>query len=115
MSELISSSSRRGLRDWMIQRFSAILLLFYMLGIFFYFTAHPQLSYGEWHYLFSHHWMKIATLIFVLSLLFHAWVGVWTIFTDYVKPFVLRAILNSAVLLILVACFFWAILILWSV
>ena len=54
--------------------------------------------------------MKVATVLFILSLLFHAWIGIWTIFTDYVKPYVLRAVLNVLVLLMLAACFFWGII-----
>lgn len=115
MVKSVLSVSHRGLREWVIQRVSAIVMAIYSIGLMLFFVTHSDLSYGEWHYLFSQGGMKVATAIFILSLLYHAWIGMWTIFTDYVKPFVLRAVLNSLVILMLIACFFWALLILWSV
>ncbi|OGT37044.1 MAG: succinate dehydrogenase, hydrophobic membrane anchor protein [Gammaproteobacteria bacterium RIFCSPHIGHO2_12_FULL_38_14] len=105
----------QGLRDWAFQRISAIILALYSIGLLAYLFFHPDLSYLEWRYLFSLTWMKIITIFFILSLMFHAWIGVWTVFTDYVKPYIIRSILNIIVLLSLGACFIWGILILWSV
>jgi succinate dehydrogenase / fumarate reductase, membrane anchor subunit len=105
----------QGLRDWVIQRVSALILAIYSLGLISYLLFHPGLIFAEWHSLFSQTWVKIATILFILSLLSHAWVGVWTIFTDYVKCSVLRAVLNFLVLLMLAACFIWGVLILGSV
>lgn len=105
----------QGLREWVIQRLSAILMAVYFLFLMGYFLTHPGLSFAEWHSLFAQNGMKVATLLVVTALLYHAWIGMWTVFTDYVKPYVLRATLNFFVLLMLFACFFWALLILWSV
>lgn len=115
MVKSVLSVSHRGLRDWVIQRVSAMLMAVYSIGLIAYLVSHSGLSFAEWHGLFSQNWMKIVSLLFVLSLLFHAWVGMWTIFTDYVKPFVLRCILHTLVLVMLASCFIWALLILWSV
>jgi succinate dehydrogenase / fumarate reductase, membrane anchor subunit len=115
MVKSVLSVSHQGLRDWVVQRVSAILMAVYSIGLSAYLVLHTDLSYAEWHYLFSQEWMKVATVLFILSLLSHAWIGIWTIFTDYIKPYVLRCILNFFVLLMLAACFFWGILILWSV
>jgi succinate dehydrogenase / fumarate reductase, membrane anchor subunit len=115
MVKSVLGVNHQGLRDWVIQRISAIFMAVYSLGLSFYIVCHSDLSFAEWHSLFAQEWMKIATVLFILSIMLHAWVGVWTIFTDYVKPFVLRSILNFFVLLMLVACFFWGVLILWSV
>jgi succinate dehydrogenase / fumarate reductase membrane anchor subunit len=105
----------QGLRDWIIQRISAILIAVYTLALVIYLMCSSSVSYAEWHHLFSQSWMKIATILCIASVLYHAWIGIWTIFTDYVKPYVLRCLLNFLVLLMLFACFFWGLLILWSV
>jgi succinate dehydrogenase / fumarate reductase membrane anchor subunit len=105
----------RGLRDWIIQRVSAIFMAVYSLGLVIYVLCHPALSFAEWHGFFAQQWVKVFTMIFILGLVLHAWIGIWTIFTDYVKPLVIRSILNIFVLLMLFACFFWGVLILWSV
>ncbi|OGT42982.1 MAG: succinate dehydrogenase, hydrophobic membrane anchor protein [Gammaproteobacteria bacterium RIFCSPHIGHO2_12_FULL_37_34] len=115
MVKSVLGEHHQGLREWVIQRVSAILIAIYIIAMMFYFVMKPNLSYAEWHYLFSRDWMKIATLLFIASLLFHAWVGMWTIFTDYVKPYVIRCLLNLFVFLMLVTCFLWGMLILWSV
>lgn len=114
MVKSVLGVNHQGLRDWMIQRVSAIIMAVYTIAFFSYLVTH-HISYIGWRDLFTPVWMKIATILFLLSLMFHAWIGVWTIFTDYVKPFVVRAILDVLVLLTLSACFIWALMILWSV
>lgn len=115
MVKSILSVTHQGLRDWVIQRVSAILMAIYSIFMLTYLVCHPGLSFTDWHDLFAQTGMKIASVIFLVCILFHAWIGVWTIFTDYVKPFLIRAILNILVLLTLSACFIWGIMILWSV
>lgn len=115
MVKSVLGVNHQGLRDWIIQRISAILMAVYFIGLIVYVVSHPGLSFAEWHSLFAHTGMKIATIIVLLALMWHAWIGVWTILTDYVKPYVIRAILNFFVLLMLASCFLWGVLILWSV
>lgn len=115
MVKSVLSTSRKGLHDWLIQRLTAIIMTVYVFGLMGYLFMQDSVNYIAWHYLFSHTWMKVATLLVIVSILFHAWVGIWTVLTDYVKPFVLRFILYVLVLITLAACFFWALLILWSV
>lgn len=115
MVKSVSSVSHRGLTDWLIQRVSAIVMAIYSIGLIAFFFTHTNLTYTDWHGLFVHTWMKIATLLLLLSLLFHAWIGMWTIFTDYVKPYVIRLVCHVVVFLALVAFFFEGALILWGV
>ena len=115
MVKTVLGVNHQGLRDWVIQRVSAIFMAVYSLGLIFYLLFHPELSFAEWHGLFAQQWVKVFTILFILALMLHAWIGIWTIFTDYVKPFVIRSMLNFFVLLMLIACFFWGVLILWSV
>lgn len=115
MVKSVLSVYHQGLRDWVIQRVSAIIMAVYFTSLIVYLVCHPGLSFAEWHSLFSAWWMKIATILVVFGMLYHAWIGMWTVFTDYVKPYILRCFINFFVLLMLFACFFWGLLILWSV
>ena len=115
MVKNVISVAHRGLTDWIIQRVSAIYMAVFSIALIVYLVGHPDISFAEWHSLFACQWMKIATILFFLALMFHAWIGVWTIFTDYVKCSILRAILNLLVILMLAASFIWGIMILWSV
>jgi succinate dehydrogenase / fumarate reductase membrane anchor subunit len=115
MVKSVLGVNHRGLTDWLIQRVSALVMAFYSVGLLIFFVTHAPLTYADWHDLFVPLWMKVVTLLVLTSLLYHAWIGMWTVFTDYVKPFVLRLALHVLVLLALVAFFFEGALILWGV
>ena len=104
-----------GLRDWLLQRISAIVMALYSVTFLLCILPRLPLSFEEWHASFAHPVVKIATLLFMLSLLLHAWVGVRDIFMDYVKPFGLRLSLQILVILALMVYALWAIALLWSV
>ena len=81
----ITNLSRSGLYDWMLQRLSAIVLAAYTLFIVGYILTTPELDYGQWSELFSQVWVRIFSFLALLSLVAHAWVGMWTIATDYLN------------------------------
>ena len=84
MVKSITNLSRSGLADWMIQRVSAVFLALYTLFLLGIFIANPNLGYEQWQHLFSIYWVKVFTLITLLSLVGHIWVGMWTVVTDYI-------------------------------
>jgi succinate dehydrogenase / fumarate reductase membrane anchor subunit len=115
MVKTVLGVNHQGLRDWFFQRISAVIMAIYIIGLMVFFIKHPNLAFYEWQGLFIQPWMKIATLLFVLSLLFHSWVGMWTIYTDYVTCYIARLILQTVTLLALIAFFLSALLILWGI
>jgi succinate dehydrogenase / fumarate reductase, membrane anchor subunit len=60
-------------------------------------------------------WMKIVTLVALLALLYHAWIGVRDIWMDYVKPTGIRLALQMLTVLWLLFCAVWSVQILWRV
>ena len=104
-----------GLRDWLAQRITAVILVVYTLVLLGWLFALPELSYGSWAGMFASTWMKVLTLLALVSLVWHAWVGVRDIFMDYIKPTGLRLFLLIATIVALVGYAIWAIMILWSV
>lgn len=115
MVKTVLSVAHIGLRDWKIQRVTAIYMAIFSTWLLGYLICHPGISFAEWHSFFSYQIVKVACILFIVSILYHAWIGMWTIFTDYVKCTLIRTILESVMLLMLLACFFWGVLILWSV
>ncbi len=107
-------SSANGSRDWLIQRFTAIFLAAYTLFLFFFLIQHPSIQYSDWQMLFSSRLMQLSTLFALISIAFHAWIGIWTVLTDYVKPLFLRYLLQAAVILVLFFYVVWGIFILWG-
>ena len=75
--------SRTGLSDWLVQRVSAIVLLAYSLFIFGVFVLYPELSFEQWSGIFSNNAVRLFSMMSVLALCGHAWIGMWTIATDY--------------------------------
>jgi len=104
-----------GLRDWLIQRVTAVVMAAYALLFALILIFSPPAHYGAWRALFSSQAMKLASFVFLVSVLLHAWVGMRDILMDYVKPTGLRLGLHSIVLLALVAYAGWGLQILWSV
>ncbi len=107
----VTSLTRNGLRDWLIQRVSAWVLAAYTVFLLGYFMCHSPLTYAQWHALFTCPWMKIASLLALLSVLLHAWIGIWTVLTDYIKCSCWRLFLEIIVFLLLLSYFAWGILI----
>ena len=106
--------ARHGLRDWLVQRVTAVLLAIYtgvFVGIL---LICPPRNYGEWRTLFENLPMRVATFLFFASVFWHAWIGVRDILMDYVKPMSVRLGLEIVVALLLVGYTGWAIQILWN-
>jgi succinate dehydrogenase / fumarate reductase membrane anchor subunit len=104
-----------GLRDWLAQRVSAVVLLVYTVVLLGAVLFTPDLGYGTWAGLFASVWMKVATLLAVIALIWHAWVGVRDIYMDYVKPTGVRLVLQVATVVALIGYAIWAVIILWRV
>lgn len=104
-----------GLKDWLAQRITAIVMAVYTVVLLVALMVQPELSYGTWAGLFASSWMKVLTLLALVSLFWHAWIGVRDIFMDYVKPTWVRLLLQVCTVVLLVAYALWAVIILWSV
>ena len=104
-----------GLRDWLAQRITAVVLALYTVLLLGAVLLLPELTYGTWAGLFANAWMKVATLLAVLSLIYHAWVGVRDIYMDYLSSTGLRLLLQIATIVALLGYACWAVIILWRV
>ncbi|MDC8773227.1 succinate dehydrogenase, hydrophobic membrane anchor protein [Roseateles albus] len=112
-SKRIVVGAHYGLRDWLAQRITAVLMALFTVALLVQFLMPGELGYDHWAAIFSQQWMKILTFVTILSLAFHAWVGVRDIWMDYVKPVGVRLFLQVASLVWLVGCAGWAIQVLW--
>jgi len=115
----VTSFSRTGLSDWLIQRVTSLVLPAYFLLIAYQLTG--SVDYTSWRALFDQTWMKVFTLMAALSLVAHAWIGLWSVFTDYLTERMLGPVGNVSRLvcqlgasLSLVGYVIWIIVIVWS-
>lgn len=81
MVTAVTSFGRSGLSDWLLQRVSAVILLAYFLFIGW--TLAGGVDYASWQATFDQTWVKIFSLLAILSLAAHAWIGIWAVLTDY--------------------------------
>ena len=117
----VTNFSRSGLYDWMAQRVSAVVLAAYTLFLLGYVICNPGMGYAEWHGLFSHTAMRIFSLLALVALSVHAWVGMWTISTDYLTPMalgksatVVRFLFQAVCGIAMFAMFVWGVQMLWG-
>lgn len=111
----VTSLGRSGLYDWLLQRISAVVIAVYFLTIMGFLLGHSELDYVTWKNFMSSLPMRILSLLMLVALVAHAWVGLWTIATDYLKPLILRLTFQLICLVTNLAYFIWAIDILWGV
>ena len=104
-----------GLGGWLAQRITAMVMAVYTVILLVAFFSARNFSYDGWAGLFAHPWMKVATLVALVALAYHAWVGMRDIWMDYVKPTALRLALQVVTIIWLVACAAYAAMILWRV
>lgn len=102
-----------GSRDWFLQRLSAVVLAVYSLVMIGFFLTN-DVTYQTWHAFMSATGMKVFTLVALAALVFHAWVGMWTVFTDYVKATGLRIFLQIATVTAIFVYLFWGMMIFWG-
>jgi succinate dehydrogenase / fumarate reductase, membrane anchor subunit len=103
-----------GLRDWLGQRITAVIMALYTLFIVGVLIAGVPFEFAKWKGLFATNTMRVATLMFLLCMFYHAWVGVRDILMDYIKPTGLRLSLQVLVILALTFYTIWSVSILWS-
>jgi succinate dehydrogenase / fumarate reductase membrane anchor subunit len=117
----VTSFSRNGVGDWYLQRMSSIIIAIYTVLLVGIIVMTPEWSFERWAGLFDSTLMKIATLLMILATCVHAWIGMWTIGTDYLRARTMGPIgdtLRSAYQLICVLAILsyliWGIQILWG-
>ena len=102
-----------GLRDWLAQRITAVLMALFTIVLLAQLLMPGALGYDRWAAIFSQQWMKVLSFVTILALAYHAWVGVRDIWMDYVKPVGLRLALQVFSIVWLLGCAGWAIQVLW--
>lgn len=97
-----------GLRAWLLQRVSAVYLAAYFIYVAAVVVVAPPQNHLQFQSWMSSLPMALATSLFFLALLAHAWVGMRDVLIDYVKPFSLRLILLTLLAASLLSLGLWA-------
>ena len=118
----VTSLGKNGLYDWLVQRATAVVLGVYFLCVMSFLIANPDLSFAKWHAYMTSGYMRVFTLLALFSMAAHAWVGLWTISTDYLTTrqlgasgTVLRIAFQAVCALVTIIYVIWGVQILWGI
>ena len=81
----VTSLTRSGLSDFVIQRVSAAVLTLYTLCVVGFFLANPDMDHVTLKAYFASTPMLLFSTLMVLATAAHAWIGMWTVGTDYIR------------------------------
>ena len=116
-----TSFSRTGLTDFIIQRVTAVILLAYGSCVCAFFFSGGSTDHASLVAFFGHPAMQIFSTLAVLCTIAHAWIGLWTVGTDYLLPghigsaaTAIRFIYQLVCILVLFVYFAWAMDLFWS-
>jgi len=131
-SKRVVVGAHYGLRDWLSQRITGVLMALFTVALLLQFLWPSYAKnidgerltdaagkfvvltgYDKWAGIFSAQWMKLLTFVVIVSLAYHAWVGMRDVWMDYVQPVGARLLLQVFTIVWLVGCTGWAIQVLW--
>jgi succinate dehydrogenase / fumarate reductase membrane anchor subunit len=97
-----------GLPAWGVQRAGALYMLAFMLAAVVSLAVHPRSTFVAWAGWVHSPIVSISSLLFVLALCSHMWVGLRDVLLDYAKPASLRRGLLVLLAVLLVSLAVWA-------
>ena len=100
-------SGYSGMWSWLIQRFSGIYIGLYLLVLAALVISGGPLTAERWQGLFAAPWMQAAASVFIVALLFHAWIGLRDVVLDYIHPIAIKVPLLLLILGMLLASGYW--------
>ena len=110
----VITGAHYGFKDWLAQRVTALVMAIYVVVFIGILLVCPPREFEQWRGLFGNQPMRIATILFFISLFWHAWIGMRDILMDYIKPTALRLTAQFAVGFVLLFYLVWTAAILWG-
>lgn len=117
----VTSLGKNGLYDWIIQRATAVVLGVYFVVVAGFLVCSGEVSYQSWHDFITSTGMVIFSSVALLSLAAHAWIGLWTVSTDYLttrqlggKATALRLAFQAGYMAVNAVYVIWGFRILWG-
>ena len=77
--------SKRGLIDFIVQRLTAIVIGIYVIHLIVIFVINGDMDYVAWRSYFTSGYSLLFSSLTVLAIALHAWIGMWTVGTDYIR------------------------------
>lgn len=102
-----------GFSAWLLQRLSAVYMsVFIIVAIIW--AMMTDINSTIWRDGMSSTWVQLSILLFGLSVLLHAWIGIRDVIIDYIHPVGLRLLALTLIGFFLISNGFWLLAILWG-
>ncbi|NDL62753.1 succinate dehydrogenase membrane anchor subunit [Acerihabitans arboris] len=109
-----SALGRNGVHEWLLVRASAIVICLYIIYLLGFVVFADGLTYDVWRGFFALPMTKVFTLLALLSVLVHTWIGMWQVLTDYIKLLALRLMLQLAIVITLLVYLLYGTVVVWG-
>lgn len=109
-----SALGRNGVQDWLLLRGAAILIALYVIYLLGFIVYSSPLTYESWHGFFALSFTKVFTLLTLLAILVHGWIGMWQVLTDYVNDVALRLLVQLIVVVALLSYAIYGTVVVWG-
>jgi len=93
----MSSPGLQGLRPWIIQRISAFFIAVFIVYIFIVLVTDNPLNTNDWATWVALPYNNIFIGLFLIAVIWHAWIGIRDIVLDYVPNVVARLLVLTLV------------------
>ncbi|MBI3571732.1 MAG: succinate dehydrogenase, hydrophobic membrane anchor protein [Gammaproteobacteria bacterium] len=103
-----TGSAHAGMMQWLWQRVTAIYTAGFVVYVIVHLSLSPIRDHAAWTAWFAIGYVRLAWAIFILSILVHAWIGMRSIYLDYLHPLWLRFSVSLFTALCLLALGLWA-------
>lgn len=115
-SKRVVVGAHYGLRDWLSQRITAVLIVLFTLALMAQICLiKGPVDYAAWQAIFNAQWMRLFSFVTIVAVLWHAWVGVRDVWMDYAPAVGLRLALDVFTIVWLIGCAGWALQTLWRI
>ena len=113
---------KRGILDFVLQRLTAVVLGIYVIHLVVVIAINDGVSYSSLKVYFSSPYVLVLTSLVAISFIVHAWIGMWTVGTDYLvsrtkgaETPLIRQVYNIVIAIALLSYLIWILYMIWSV
>jgi succinate dehydrogenase / fumarate reductase membrane anchor subunit len=107
-----AGSIRQGLREWLLQRITAVYMGGFALWAVVYLALDGPESFVDWRARVLAPGFRVALALFLGSSMVHAWIGLRSVYLDYLKPLWVRTAVSGLTFIALWALGLWTAVIL---
>lgn len=116
-----TSLTKNGLADWVVQRFTAVVIAVYFVVVLGWIVGNSGFDYDAWKGFMGSTAMLIATTVTLFCIAAHTWIGLWGVTTDYLTTRQMgglgtpsRIIAQAVIALVTLIYLVWGLVIIWG-